>query len=119
MYKIKRILIERFIYLIALYLTFIIVANKTRSLDIFQCMIAGKVYFITPNPRNKSELNIQFEKTSEINTLSTIYNNVFTKKNDLIIVGDSIYKPMFSNDFYVFRQINNEYKLIHKISSTN
>lgn len=119
MFMIKRILIERFIFLIASYIIFILIANRITNLDVFQCSIAGKVSSITQNPRNNAQVDIQFENTNEINSLSTIYNNDFTKKNDLIMIGDSIYKPMFSNDYYVFRLMNNKYKLIYKLPSIN
>ncbi len=118
----KKILIsfklERFLYLLLIILTWFFTGKYTRDKDIYQASLSGVVESLKYNDRDKAYVQIKYKNTPGINVLSGIHNINFLEKGYLQ-EDDSIYKPMFSNIYYLYRKdkTDGEYKYLYTIKN--
>lgn len=117
MLPIKRVVLERFVFILLLLIISFITANRVRTTDEYHSSLAGVIESIRHSPRDVSYVNIQFRGTQKINMLSGIKSQQLVENKNLLIKGDSIFKPMFTKDYYVYRKNNGKYEFVYKISS--
>ncbi|MDR2121694.1 MAG: hypothetical protein LBP34_01080 [Flavobacteriaceae bacterium] len=105
---------ERLIAFILIVMTWFFTAQYIRNKDIYQANLLGIVEEIKYNDRDKSYIQIKFKDTPIVNVLTGIHLNY----NFQIQINDSLYKPMFSNDMYIYRKdSNNKYKFLYIIKN--
>ena len=113
----RKIVFERFVFIVLLIMLWFFAAKSIRTTDIYHSSLAGVVEKVIYNTRDITYIEFQFKNTGETNMLSGIQNPQFSKNKNLIVKGDSIFKPMFSKDFFVFRKRNGSYLYLYKITS--
>ncbi|MDR2121693.1 MAG: hypothetical protein LBP34_01075 [Flavobacteriaceae bacterium] len=106
---------ERLIAFILIVLTWFFTGKYIRDKDAYQASIIGVVEELQFNDRDKNFVQgIKFKNTSKVNEL-IIFGGYYKSK---IHIGDSLYKPMFSNDMYIYRKdSNNKYKFLYIIKN--
>lgn len=106
--KLSPLNIQRLIFLILIPMVIWGTKYYIRNKDSHQNTLLGVVEEIKPAGRDA--IIIKFRDTPDYNVLSKIRTKQEIQK------GDSIYKPMFSNEVFIYRKDQNEnYKLHLKI----
>ena len=113
----NRKLIERFIFLVLIYIIWFITGYNIRKTDIEHSSLAGIVDEIHTNRRDRSEVYIKFKKTDEPNLLSYVSNTRIFKEKEILMKGDSIFKRMFTHGYDVYRKVDGEYVFLYHINS--
>lgn len=94
--KLSHLNIQRLIFLFLIVILIFFTKLYFRNKDSYQTTLIGTIEEIKEIKRNT--YLIKFKGTPEFNLLSTIKTELKLNK------GDSIYKPMFSDIFYVFKK---------------
>lgn len=117
MLSIKRVVLERSIFIVLLIVIGFITGSKARKTDQYHSSLAGTIEEVYLDPRGKSSVLLRFKNTNELNLLSYIYNSNVYKDENILIQGDSIFKPMFSNGYDVYRKIDGKYIFLYHLKS--
>lgn len=117
MLNIKRVILERVIFIILLIMIWLITWSRVRRVDEYHSSLAGTIEEVYLDPRGKSSVLLRFKNTNELNLLSYIYNSEVQKDENILIQGDSIYKAMFSNGYDVYRKVDGKYIFLYHLNS--
>jgi|SRR5690554_1980433 len=101
--------IQRIVFLVLVVVIIFGTKSYIRNKDSFQNTLIGVIE--ETKQVGKNSYLIRFKGTEEFNVLSKI------KTTEKLMKGDSIYKPLFSNEISLYRKDKkNNYKLIKTIN---
>jgi len=101
--------IQRIVFLVLVVVIIFGTKSYIRNKDSFQNTLIGVIE--ETKQVGKNSYLIRFKGTEEFNVLSKI------KTTEKLMKGDSIYKPLFSNEISLYRKDEkNNYKLIKTIN---
>lgn len=103
--KLKRIVLERFVFFFLLFMLWFITGKWVRATDVVQGSPSGIIEKVYLSPRGKSSILLKFKNTDKLNQLSYIYNSEVQRNEELLMPGDSVSKKCLPRDSMYFERL--------------
>jgi hypothetical protein len=106
-----RLKVFLFVYIISIVVTWYLTGSYIRNKDVFEAAICGTVDALRATGRGNYCFQIKFRNTKEFSSLASV---CMDNQKDLE-KGDSIFKPMHSYNYLVYKKDSLNHYKFHKI----